>query len=149
MRSLVRFQHVPLNFQAVTSFKGVAAFLFAYNLISIIMRKPGRNKPAYTHFIIIIIFLQIALLACTQEQSKQETVLDEVVTIYNEIFYDVPEVPRWRERLGFEGKRANVGDDITRWTEYLTVWRSEVAQHGTSLDHLLTVFLLRGLCTHG
>ena len=60
--------------------------------------------------VITIIFLQIALLACTQEKTQQETVLDEVVTIYDEIFYDVPEVPRWCERLGFEGKRVNIGD---------------------------------------
>ena len=45
--------------------------------------------------IITIIFLPIALLACTQEKTQQETVLDEVVTIYDEIVYDVPELPKW------------------------------------------------------
>jgi len=60
---------------------------------------------------ITILFLQIAaFLTCTNEKSQQETVLDEVVTIYDEIFYDVPEVPRWCERLGFEDKRVNIGD---------------------------------------
>jgi len=57
-----------------------------------------------------IFILLTSLLACTREQSQQETVLDESVTIYDEIFYDVPEVPRWCERLGFEGQRVNVGD---------------------------------------
>ncbi len=60
--------------------------------------------------ILIIIILPILLLACTHEQPQQETVLDEVVTKYDEIFYDVPEVPRWCDRLGFEGKHVNVGD---------------------------------------
>ena len=60
--------------------------------------------------ILIIIILPISLLACTREQPQQETVLDEVVTMYDEIFYDVPEVPRWCDRLGFEGKHVNIGD---------------------------------------
>ncbi len=59
---------------------------------------------------LIIIFLHISSLAFTQDQSQQETVLDEVVTIYDEIIYDVPEVPRWCERLGFENKRVDIGD---------------------------------------
>jgi len=60
--------------------------------------------------ILIIIILPISLLACTREQPQQETVLDEVVTMYDEIFYDVPEVPRWCDRLGFEGKHVDIGD---------------------------------------
>ena len=60
--------------------------------------------------ILIIIILPISLLACTREQPQQETVLDEVVTMYDEIFHDVPEVPRWCDRLGFEGKHVNIGD---------------------------------------
>ncbi len=60
--------------------------------------------------ILIIIFLQISSLAIAQDHSQQETVLDEVVTIYDEIVYDVPEVPRWCERLGFKNKRVDIGD---------------------------------------
>ena len=61
--------------------------------------------------ILPLLFLLIAaLLACTHEKSQKETVLDEVVTMYDEIFYDVPEVPRWCDRLRFEGKHINIGD---------------------------------------
>ncbi len=57
-----------------------------------------------------LMLLIFYFMACTHEKSQEETVLDEVVTIYDEIFYDVPELPRWCERLGFVGKRINIGD---------------------------------------
>ena len=48
--------------------------------------------------------------ACQPTPEPPETVLDGVVTLYDEIFYEVPEVPRWCERLGFEPLRVDIGD---------------------------------------
>ncbi len=62
------------------------------------------------YFIVIPFLICFAFIACNQEQPGRETVLDGIVTIYDEIIYEVPEVPRWCERLGLEGKRIPIGD---------------------------------------
>jgi len=61
-------------------------------------------------FIICLLPLLIFVIGCNQNEVRRETVLDEEVTLYDEIIYDVPEVPRWCERLGLEGKRVDIGD---------------------------------------
>lgn len=41
--------------------------------------------------------------------SQRETVFDEVVTLYNEIVYDIPEVPSWCLRLDMGGELVTAG----------------------------------------
>ena len=52
----------------------------------------------------------VILLLCSfsSSQSQHETVLDEIVTIYDKIIYDIPYVSRWCDRLGFEGQMISV-----------------------------------------
>lgn len=52
----------------------------------------------------------LLLTACTTTSIHRESVLDEVVTIQEEIFYDVPDVTRWCDRLGIEGLHISIGD---------------------------------------
>jgi len=50
-------------------------------------------------------YLLIVLLICLYSTgySQRETVFDEVVTLYDEIVFNIPEVPSWCLRLGLEG----------------------------------------------
>jgi len=57
----------------------------------------------------LILFLTSYSCKPTTENDR-ETVLDGIVHIEPEIIYDVPEVDRWCDRLGFEGMRVNIGD---------------------------------------
>ncbi len=56
----------------------------------------------------LIVFLLLS--SCSDSPIQRETVLDEVVTIYDEIIYNVPNVSRWCDRLGLEGENINVGN---------------------------------------
>ncbi len=52
----------------------------------------------------------VILLLCSLGSShgQHETVLDGIVTIYDEIIYDIPDVSRWCDRLGFESQMISV-----------------------------------------
>lgn len=56
----------------------------------------------------LVVFL--LLFSCSNSGIQRETVFDEVVTIHDEIIYVVPDVSRWCDRLGLEGKKINIGD---------------------------------------
>ena len=45
-----------------------------------------------------------------QKEKKRETILDEVVHIEKEVILDIPDVPRWCDRLELKKSRVNVGD---------------------------------------
>ncbi len=59
------------------------------------------------HFPLLCILLS---LITTSGYSQRESVLDEVVTIYDEIIYDIPEVSSWCDRLDLEGELTTAGD---------------------------------------
>ena len=42
--------------------------------------------------------------------AHRETTLDQIVTIHQEIIYNIPAVPRWCDRLGLTGEFISVGD---------------------------------------
>lgn len=63
---------------------------------------------------VLILFLTIALssegLSIQQSEKKRETVLDRVVYIEKERILDIPDIPRWCDRLKLKKSRVNVGD---------------------------------------
>lgn len=57
-----------------------------------------------------LIVLLALIAACRTPPPPAETVLDRVVNLHEELVLDVPEVPRWCDRLGLEPMRVSVGD---------------------------------------
>ena len=64
----------------------------------------------FTIILSILFALSYEGFSIQQSEKKRETVLDRVVYIEKEVILDIPDVPRWCDRLELKKNRVNVGD---------------------------------------